>query len=420
MISALIASTFSTNAHALSLSVSISPTSATISTSGFQMFTSTVSGGTPQYYYTWTVGSSPVSHQVGTFEFIPPAVGTYQVTLTITDSSSGRATSNTATVNVIACAGGIAVDPASFTWTYPSDWPGEKLTAWINVTNVQNLYTFQCGFHFNQSLIQVISVEDGGFLTNNVPPAQSQFIPGTIDNTTGTVTFYAITLFPTATPASSSGHLLKVNMEINPNLDLGVDQTPGPLIWFDQNDISTQTILLNNNLVDITPNYPSGFTGATFSLTVPWTNPWSTYSPPPSAGLLHDVLIACTSTGTIQSPSVSKNPLLISFTVVNTAWVNVISPCILGNPTIQKDHGSISFVTTHYNETPGLLNSYCFIYFEPTGSTYHITIQFAVTSVGGYSFPIGLAALDSLALYLVLVAVLGIGLMSVKRVKRRK
>jgi PKD repeat protein len=92
-----------------SLSVSISPLSASIRVGQSTTFTSTVSGGTPPYSYQWYLNSSSVSGATSSsWTFSPTAPGTFSVYLKLTDKNGNTAQSAPATVNV-SPAGGVPV-----------------------------------------------------------------------------------------------------------------------------------------------------------------------------------------------------------------------------------------------------------------------------------------------------------------------
>jgi len=91
------------------LSVSISPSSASLILGQSQLFTSTVSGGISPYFYQWFLNGAPVSGATSpTWTFTPTSTGTYSVYLDVTDSESPPVTrrSNTATVTVTLRVGG--------------------------------------------------------------------------------------------------------------------------------------------------------------------------------------------------------------------------------------------------------------------------------------------------------------------------
>jgi outer membrane protein assembly factor BamB len=83
------------------LTVSISCTSATMDAGQSQLFSSTVSGGTPPYSYKWYLDGSPVGNN-STSYWYTAAEGSHEVYVNVTDSASVPVTveSNTATVTV--------------------------------------------------------------------------------------------------------------------------------------------------------------------------------------------------------------------------------------------------------------------------------------------------------------------------------
>ncbi|MGQ9460466.1 MAG: PKD domain-containing protein, partial [Candidatus Bathyarchaeaceae archaeon] len=83
------------------LSVSISPTSATIDLGQSKPFTSTVSGGTPPYSYQWYLNDTAVSGaNASSWTFAPTSAGFYTVYLNVTDGTGATAKSNIAIVTV--------------------------------------------------------------------------------------------------------------------------------------------------------------------------------------------------------------------------------------------------------------------------------------------------------------------------------
>jgi outer membrane protein assembly factor BamB len=86
-------------AHALS--VSISPTSATMDLGQSKIFASTVSGGTSPYSYQWYLNSVAVSGATSSsWTFTPSSSGSYTVYLNVTDNAGFITKSNIASVTV--------------------------------------------------------------------------------------------------------------------------------------------------------------------------------------------------------------------------------------------------------------------------------------------------------------------------------
>ncbi len=99
-----------------SLSVSISPLSASILVSDSVSFTSTVTGGTSPYTYQWYLDGVPVSGATSSsWTFIPPSTGIYYVYLKVTDANATIAQSNTAKITV----GSVPVGGYSVSLTLP-------------------------------------------------------------------------------------------------------------------------------------------------------------------------------------------------------------------------------------------------------------------------------------------------------------
>jgi len=84
-----------------SLSVSISPLSASILVSDSVSFTSTVTGGTSPYTYQWYLNGVPVSGATSSsWTFTPPSTGIYYVYLKVTGANPTTAQSDTAKITV--------------------------------------------------------------------------------------------------------------------------------------------------------------------------------------------------------------------------------------------------------------------------------------------------------------------------------
>jgi hypothetical protein len=97
------------------LSVTVSPTSVTLTVGQSQTFTSTVSGGTSPYSYQWYLNGAAVSGATSaSWTFTPSSAGSYRVYVRVTDKAGMQATSNTATVRVRrGSSGAAATDVAS-------------------------------------------------------------------------------------------------------------------------------------------------------------------------------------------------------------------------------------------------------------------------------------------------------------------
>jgi hypothetical protein len=92
------------------LSVSISPTSASILVGQSVTFTSTPSGGYPPYSYQWYLDGNPVSGATSSsWAYSPTSASTHTVYLKVTDNNGNIVQSATATVNVSPAAAGVPV-----------------------------------------------------------------------------------------------------------------------------------------------------------------------------------------------------------------------------------------------------------------------------------------------------------------------
>jgi len=85
------------------LTVSISPTSASIVVGQSVAFTSTVSGGYAPYSYQWYLNDAPVSGATSSsWAFAPTTGGIYYVYLKVTDANNNVVQSETARISVAA------------------------------------------------------------------------------------------------------------------------------------------------------------------------------------------------------------------------------------------------------------------------------------------------------------------------------
>jgi hypothetical protein len=74
----------------------------------------------------------------------------------------------------------------------------------VNVANISDLYAFQFDVGFTPGILSAISVTEGSFLAGG---GSTLFLPGTIDNTLGTISFNADTLIGSIPGVSGSGAL---------------------------------------------------------------------------------------------------------------------------------------------------------------------------------------------------------------------
>jgi Cohesin domain/PEP-CTERM motif len=81
---------------------------------------------------------------------------------------------------------------------------GSMFAVDVNVANVTDLYAFQFDVGFTPGTLSAISVTEGAFLPSG---GSSFFFPGTIGNTSGTISFNADTLIGPIPGVSGSGTL---------------------------------------------------------------------------------------------------------------------------------------------------------------------------------------------------------------------
>ncbi len=94
----------------------------------------------------------------------------------------------------------LSIDPASGTVS-----TGASFFVNVNVADVTNLYDFQFDISFNPAVLQATNVLEGTFLSSG--GGTTFFLPGTIDNTAGNVTFNADTLLSAVSGVSGNGTL---------------------------------------------------------------------------------------------------------------------------------------------------------------------------------------------------------------------
>jgi Cohesin domain len=63
---------------------------------------------------------------------------------------------------------------------------GASLSVNVNTSNVADLYDYQLDLTFNPNVVSAIGVTEGAFLQSG---GSTFFIPGTIDNSAGSITF---------------------------------------------------------------------------------------------------------------------------------------------------------------------------------------------------------------------------------------
>lgn len=100
-------------------------------------------------------------------------------------------------------AGTISVLPAA-----PAVTVGQSFTLSVDITGATDLYAYQFDLGFNPAVLEAISVTEGAFLGTGGPTI---FIPGTIDNATGSITANADILNGAVSGVNGNGDLLDVS-----------------------------------------------------------------------------------------------------------------------------------------------------------------------------------------------------------------
>jgi ABC-type transport system substrate-binding protein len=114
---------------------------------------------------------------------------------------------------------------------------GETFTVNINVSFVEDLYTWQAGMSFNASVLEALSIAEGEFLKRAGVP--TLWTPGTIDNVVGEIGYSACSITGATPGVSGNGQLMNVTFKVKESgtSDLNL----------------TDVLLLDSNLVEIPP-----------------------------------------------------------------------------------------------------------------------------------------------------------------------
>ena len=82
---------------------------------------------------------------------------------------------------------------------------GASLSVNVNISNVADLYDYQLDIAFNPNVVSAIGVTEGAFLQSG---GSTFFIPGTIDNSAGSITLNAGTLLSAISGVTGGGTLV--------------------------------------------------------------------------------------------------------------------------------------------------------------------------------------------------------------------
>ena len=161
------------------LTVSISPSSATVPLGQSQVFTSTTSGGSGKFSYSWTLGgsSNPVSVS-NSYDFIESTVGSYTIWLNVTDTGTTLPYTISATVTVQVHTATLSV---SFSYNTPSSGSGyldlgESVTLSVTPTISGGISPYSYQWYLNGTSSTSTLGKSGGavsgtVITNSFTPA---------------------------------------------------------------------------------------------------------------------------------------------------------------------------------------------------------------------------------------------------------
>jgi len=87
---------------------------------------------------------------------------------------------------------------------------GNNFTVDVNISGVTDLYDFQFDLSFDPTILQVTNIAEGAFLPG---AGATFFLPGFIDNSSGTITFNADTLEAAIPGANGAGTLIEFSFD---------------------------------------------------------------------------------------------------------------------------------------------------------------------------------------------------------------
>lgn len=121
--------------------------------------------------------------------------------------------------------------------------PNQSFTLDIDVTDVTDLYAWQFALAFNPAILAATSITEGPFLQTG---GATFFIPGTIDNTLGTIDLTANTLLTAVAGVDGGGAIATVHFQALTSLGTS------PITL-------SNVLLLDSGLDDITADTANGF-----------------------------------------------------------------------------------------------------------------------------------------------------------------
>lgn len=88
---------------------------------------------------------------------------------------------------------------------------GSSVQVSVNITGALDLYAYQFSLLFNPSVLQATGSSDGSFLSGG---GSVFFVPGTIDNTAGSISFTAASLLGQLPGVNGNGTLATLNFNV--------------------------------------------------------------------------------------------------------------------------------------------------------------------------------------------------------------
>lgn len=123
---------------------------------------------------------------------------------------------------------------------------GSFFDVYFDISGVNDLYSFQFDISYDPTVLSARNIMEGDFLPAG---GATLFIPGAIDNMTGTISFTADLLFGQASGVSGVGHLAEIEFQA---------LAPGTSLLTLSN-----LVFLDSNLADI---YPSDICNGTVTV----------------------------------------------------------------------------------------------------------------------------------------------------------
>jgi general secretion pathway protein D len=118
---------------------------------------------------------------------------------------------------------------------------GESFDVFVDISGVNGLYAFQFDILFNPTVLSATSITEGSLLPTG---GATIFIPGTIDNAAGTISYTADSLVSSVSGVSGDGHLAELDFQ-------GVGQGTSDVTL-------SNLVFLDSFFYDITPSSISG------------------------------------------------------------------------------------------------------------------------------------------------------------------